>query len=64
MSEKTRQRLSTFESPTAVMKLISLPKQLIERAEARRKAGQPARLSGTLFARLAHGIDSPHIPDV
>ena len=24
----------------------------------------PARLSGTLFARLAHGIDCPHIPDV
>jgi hypothetical protein len=43
MSEKTRQRLSTFESPAAVMKLISLPKQLIERAEARRKAGQPVR---------------------
>jgi hypothetical protein len=32
-----------------------------------RKAAFPCdepRLSGTLFARLAHGIDSPHIPDV
>jgi hypothetical protein len=28
------------------------------------KTRYKARLSGTLFARLAHGIDSPHIPDV
>jgi hypothetical protein len=53
MSEKTRQRLSTFESPTAVMKLISLPKQLIERAEARRKAGQPVRYRDAVDVAVA-----------
>jgi hypothetical protein len=53
MSDKTRQRLSTFESPTAVMKLISLPKQLIERAEARRKAGRPVRYRDAVDVAVA-----------
>jgi len=53
MSERTRQRLSTFESPTAVMKLLNLPKRLIERAEARRKAGQPVRYRDAVDVAVA-----------
>jgi integrase len=53
MSEKTRQRLATFESSTAIKKLVSLPKELIERAEARRKAGQPVRYGDAVDVAVA-----------
>ncbi|HSL36000.1 MAG TPA: tyrosine-type recombinase/integrase, partial [Arthrobacter sp.] len=53
MSQKTRRRLSTFEGPAAVLKLITLPKRLIERAEARRKAGRPVRYRDAVDVAVA-----------
>jgi site-specific recombinase XerD len=53
MSQRTRQRLSVFESSAAVVKLLTLPDKLLMQAEGRRKKGQPIRYRDALDVAVA-----------